>query len=331
MDQKCQIVQSLLRPGALVSKDGSAYNSDLLKDVKVFVLYFSAHWCPPCRQFTPILAEQFRSYRQTSSKAMVIFVSGDRSFQEQLSYMQEAHGDWPAVQCNSSLQNQLNTAFSVRGIPYVVAVKVSNGEIISQEGRNDIMQNGSYAFTIWEQSCIEIDTSIANKLNDNEQKVFQDAKEILLKLLNNILRDPHNVKYRRIRLNNPKVETMLLNANGAFEILFSVGFEEDSDALVLPLSAPIEILKSFVKTIESLSGPVQKPVPKTEPQPKASTSTKIERDVICNGDVCLDIGKERPLIDFEKHAFMPYISTRKKIDRSTIQIPSGNLFRRKIH
>ena len=77
--------------------------------------------------------------------------------------------------------------------------------------------------------------SIVKKLTDNDPKTFQDAKEILLKLINNILRDPQNVKFRRIRLSNPKVESMLLNANGAFDILFSIGFEEDTDALILPL------------------------------------------------------------------------------------------------
>lgn len=87
MDPNISVVQNLLIQGALVDKNGTPYNAELLKECKIFVLYFSAHWCPPCRQFTPILAEQFRIYRQTSSKAMVIFVSGDRSFQEQLNYM----------------------------------------------------------------------------------------------------------------------------------------------------------------------------------------------------------------------------------------------------
>ena len=165
----------------------------------------------------------------------MIFVSGDRSFQEQLNYMREAHGDWPAVKCDSPLTSRLNSVFQVRGIPKVVVVKVSNGEFITQDGRQDIMQNGALAFSSWEQNCIEIDTSIVNKLSDNDHKSFQDAKEILLKLINNILRDPQNVKFRRIRLSNPKVESMLLNANGAFDILFSIGFEEDTDALILPL------------------------------------------------------------------------------------------------
>ena len=97
MDPNLSVVQNLLIQGALVDKNGTPYNAELLKECKIFVLYFSAHWCPPCRQFTPILAEQFRIYRQTSSKAMVIFVSGDRSFQEQLNYMREAHGDWPGI------------------------------------------------------------------------------------------------------------------------------------------------------------------------------------------------------------------------------------------
>ena len=202
-----------------------------------------------------------------------------------------------------------------------MVVKVSNGEIVSQDGRQDIMQNGSFAFTQWEQSCIELDTSIVKKLCDNDPKTFQDAKEILIKLINNILRDPQNVKYRRIRLSNPKVESMLLNANGAFEILFSVGFEEDTDALILPLSASIEVLKVFQKAIEDLK-PIQKATPELKPQqPEATTKskTKPERDVICNGDVCIDIGKEKPLMDFVKHTFMPDINNLPLMNANTRQ------------
>ena len=37
----------------------------------------------------------------------------------------------------------------------------------------------------------------------------------------------------------------------------------------------------------------------------STTSKKPERDIICNGDICLDIGKERPLMDFTKYDFDP--------------------------
>ncbi len=29
----------------------------VLKDKKLVLFYFSAHWCPPCRLFTPILKD----------------------------------------------------------------------------------------------------------------------------------------------------------------------------------------------------------------------------------------------------------------------------------
>ena len=104
MEQNSRIVQKLLQPGALIDKTGASYNPANLQNKKVFVLYFSAHWCPPCRQFTPILTEQFRIHNsQANSSSMVIFVSGDRSLQQQLEYMQ-SQGDWPAVPCQSALQ-----------------------------------------------------------------------------------------------------------------------------------------------------------------------------------------------------------------------------------
>jgi thiol-disulfide isomerase/thioredoxin len=48
-------------------------------------IYFSAHWCPPCRKFTPLLAEVYKEIAAAGKKIGVVFVSSDRdeeSFRE---------------------------------------------------------------------------------------------------------------------------------------------------------------------------------------------------------------------------------------------------------
>ena len=114
------------------------------------------------------------------------------------------------------------------------------------------------------------------------------------------------MKYRRIRLSNPKIESMLLVANGAFEALFSMGFEEDTDALFLPFSASLETIKAFKLAIEALTPPQS--TERKSANPLSETDRVSEpaatRDIICSGDVCMDIGKEKPLMGFEKHEFM---------------------------
>ena len=42
----------------LKSKDGTVKTADAIKD-KYVAVYFSAHWCPPCRGFTPKLSEWY--------------------------------------------------------------------------------------------------------------------------------------------------------------------------------------------------------------------------------------------------------------------------------
>ena len=88
----------------------------------------------------------------------------------------------------------------------------------------------------------EIDTSIVELLKDNSETVKKDAKDILVRLLSNVLNDPNNTKYRQIKLANKTIEEKLLPANGAFEILFSVGFEEADDKLILPLGSDVRII-----------------------------------------------------------------------------------------
>ena len=57
---------------------------------KYIGLYFSAHWCPPCRGFTPSLVDAYK--KDLKAKGLeIIFVSSDR---DQKSFM-EYYGEMP--------------------------------------------------------------------------------------------------------------------------------------------------------------------------------------------------------------------------------------------
>lgn len=48
---------------------------------KVIGLYFSAHWCPPCRAFTPKLADFYKNFKQSprGDELEIVFVSSDKT------------------------------------------------------------------------------------------------------------------------------------------------------------------------------------------------------------------------------------------------------------
>ena len=43
-----------------------------LADKQVVGLYFSAHWCPPCRGFTPKLAEVYTAIKGTGKSLEIL-------------------------------------------------------------------------------------------------------------------------------------------------------------------------------------------------------------------------------------------------------------------
>jgi len=92
----------------LVKSDGSSVPADSALAGKDLVLfYFSAHWCPPCRQFTPMLKDFYEEVEGLE----IVFVSSDRSPEDMQSYMKESHGEWMAVEHNSSVANDLKQKY----------------------------------------------------------------------------------------------------------------------------------------------------------------------------------------------------------------------------
>ena len=52
-----------LLPQELKSKEGIAALSEVT-EAPLIGIYFSAHWCPPCRGFTPVLSEFYKVANQ---------------------------------------------------------------------------------------------------------------------------------------------------------------------------------------------------------------------------------------------------------------------------
>ena len=65
---------------------------------KYLCLYYSAHWCPPCRKFTPMLAEFYKKLKSTDKgkNAEFIFVSSDSDEASFKDYYKEM--PWLALQ-----------------------------------------------------------------------------------------------------------------------------------------------------------------------------------------------------------------------------------------
>ena len=103
---------ALLTPGL-----NSKTTAQCLQGKEIVLLYFSAHWCPPCRHFTPQLAQCYEN--GPKEKAEVIFLSADRTedmFHEYFSDM-----PWTAVPFSDRERKEaLMTKFGVKTYPSLI-------------------------------------------------------------------------------------------------------------------------------------------------------------------------------------------------------------------
>jgi len=109
--------------------------ADALAGKPAVALYFSAHWCPPCRSFTPQLAEWYT--KDLKAKGLeVIFVSGDKDEAAFKEYVGEQ--PWLSIPyADREAEKRLKKKFKVQGIPSLVILD-AEGKTITKEGRSAI-------------------------------------------------------------------------------------------------------------------------------------------------------------------------------------------------
>lgn len=180
--QETQTLESILVSGNLdflIDNSGAKVPvSGLLG--KNILLYFSAHWCPPCRAFLPKLIEVYQHIKAKDEAFEVIFISSDKdqnSFEEFFSEM-----PWLAIPFGDQRNEYLCRLFKVFGISKLVAIG-PNGKTITREARELIMVHGGKAYPFTDERLKEVESALEEMTKgwpDTVNHALHEEHELLL-------------------------------------------------------------------------------------------------------------------------------------------------------
>merc|ERR1711904_142094 len=119
----------------LVRTDGSTVKYASLSG-KTIGVYFSAHWCPPCRGFTPELIKTYNKLKEQGKEFEIIFASSDRDEAAFKEYFGEM--PWLALPyAERDAKEKLSKVFGVKGIPSFHIIE-HDGTVINNSGRSAV-------------------------------------------------------------------------------------------------------------------------------------------------------------------------------------------------
>lgn len=144
---------------------------------KNILFYFSAHWCPPCRVFTPKLIEIYHIIKSKHGGLELIFISYDRdqtSFNEYFTEML-----WLALPFDDTNKASLSSLFKIRNIPKLVAIGTT-GKTITAEAEDLVMLHGADTYPFTEQHIREIEVEHEEMTKGWPQKALHKKHELVL-------------------------------------------------------------------------------------------------------------------------------------------------------
>lgn len=105
-------------------------DDDSMAKKKLIAYYFSAHWCAPCRKFTPQLIDYYNRVSVQHPEFEIVFVSADKSADAMESYMRQTQMPWPAIAYSKRDEKPEIAKAAGSGIPSLVLVE-STGRLLS--------------------------------------------------------------------------------------------------------------------------------------------------------------------------------------------------------
>lgn len=124
-------------PEEVDGKNGKTKLSDI-KNSPLIGVYFSAHWCPPCKAFTPLLSKFYKLANEKEKQIEIIFISFDRDEKSYKEYYDSM--PWLSFPFKSEKKEVVAKDFSIKGIPALLIFD-KDGKLIDYDGRMSVQNN----------------------------------------------------------------------------------------------------------------------------------------------------------------------------------------------
>lgn len=135
-------------PQTLLGHNGEVPLTQLQDENEFIGLYFSAHWCGPCRQFTPALAEFYNAINKDKKQIEIIFVSSDRKITDFQTYFDSM--PWIAIPFDSDNRELLGDQYSIQSIPTLLIFD-KKGNLVDSNARGTVANMGVKAIESWKK------------------------------------------------------------------------------------------------------------------------------------------------------------------------------------
>ncbi len=170
----------ILAKRTLINTKGKKTTAEAALADKTYIgIYFSAHWCGPCRAFTPLLVKFHETCRHRKAPFEVVFVSSDHSAEDMSEYMKGAKMPWLAIPYEDKEGiSAMKALYHVNSWPTLVIID-NKGKVISNDGRWDVTILGDKAFKAWSKPDYKPLTyqDFQDQINSKKGSKSNDGKE----------------------------------------------------------------------------------------------------------------------------------------------------------
>jgi nucleoredoxin len=150
--------------GNVLNGKGENISYESLKSDTAIGIYFSAHWCPPCKTFTPKLAETYKKLKTAGKKFEIIFGSSDKGEEEFKNYFAEM--PWLAFPFKDKRIAELSDLYEVEGIPTLIIIDPATGKTINASGRSAVDADPNGDEFPWQPKPLNSVEAAGSELND---------------------------------------------------------------------------------------------------------------------------------------------------------------------
>lgn len=85
----------MLRGQVVINQKNEVFlANDIINDLQFVIYYFSASWCPPCKNFLPLMKDLSEEIARRELLMKIFYVPSDHDQDEMFQFFSNNHGQW---------------------------------------------------------------------------------------------------------------------------------------------------------------------------------------------------------------------------------------------